>query len=141
MQPLEKMKKLSRGCSWTLAVVAAGSLLIWLLDHVVPSSAVRNLPKGASDINEFYRDSGMSGDFIRLLKARIPREQVAEYARKVGATHKVEPGKPWTHKSWIRFDLDWWKPKQEPQYYSPDGNARIMVGWEDGYVYFSASAT
>lgn len=82
MQPLEKMKKLSRGCSWTLAVVAAGSLLIWILDHVVPSSAVRNLPKGASDINEFYRDSGMSGDFIRLLKARIPREQVAEYAGK-----------------------------------------------------------
>ncbi len=135
------MKKPSRGCLWTLGVIAAAFLAIWIIDTFVPSGAVRNLPKGATEIQEFYRDAGMTGDFTRLLKARISRDDVAEYARRVGAIHKEEGRVGRDHTSWVRYGPAWWNPQQEPLYYSVDGDTRILVGWEDGFVYFDATST
>ena len=132
------MKKPSRGCLCTLGVIAAALLTIGIVDTVVPSGAVRALPKGATDIQEYYRDAGMSGDFTRLLKARIPRENVAEYARKVGATDKKEGRAGRVYASWGGFKTKWWNPQEAPLYFSLEGDTSVLVGWEDGFVYFEA---
>jgi hypothetical protein len=135
------MKKPSRGCLWALGVIAAVFLTIWIVDTVVPSGAVRALPKGATDIQEYYRDAGMTGDFTRILKARIPREDVAEYARKFGATHKTEGRAGRVYASWGGYKTKWWNPQKAPLYFSLEGDTSVLVGWEDGFVYFEARST
>ena len=135
------MKKPSRGCLWTLGVILGGIVVILLFDTLVPSSAVRNLPKSATEIQEFYREAGMTVDFTRLLKARIPKEDVPEYARRVGAIHKEAGRAGHDYTSWIGYGPEWWDPKEPPMYYFYEGDTRILVGWERGFVYFDASST
>lgn len=126
---------------WPLGVIAAVFLVFWIVDTVVPSGAVRALPKGATDIQEYYLDAGITGDFTRILKARIPREDVAEYARKVGATHKTAARVGHVYASWGGYKTKWWNPQETPLYFSLEGDTSILVGWEDGFVYFEARST
>ena len=138
---LQEMKKPSRGCLRTLGVVLAGLVAIWLIDKFVPSDAVRNLPKSASEIQEYYHEAGMTVDFTRLLKARVPKEAVPEYARSVGAIHKEEGRAGHDYTSWVGHGPDWWDPKEPPIFYFYEGDTRILVGWENGFVYYDASST
>lgn len=138
---LGKMKKPSRGCLWTLGVIAAVFLTIWIVDTVVPSRAVRALPKGATDIQEYHREAGMTGDFTRILKARIPREGVEEYARKVGATHKNNGRAMHVYASWGGYKTKWWNPQEVLLFFCLAGGTTVLVGWEDGFVYFEARST
>jgi hypothetical protein len=140
------MKKPSRGCLWTLGLVLAGICVIWLVDTSEPSGAVRNLPKDATDIREYYFEAGMTSDYTRLVKAKIPKDEVHEYARKVGAIHKEEGRAGHDYLSWITSGggisiPDWWDPKEPPMYYIHEGDTRILVGWENGFVYFDALST
>ena len=114
-------------------------LLILVLDKVIPSKAIRDLPDDATEVEEYYKDFGFTGDFTRVLKARIPEHQVAEYARKVGATEKVEEGKASDYPSWTR-SVSWFSPKAPPRYFHHEQSYRILIGWEDGFVYLDAVA-
>jgi hypothetical protein len=71
-------------------VLCAAVIAVLVIDMIIPSKAMRNLPEGATEVQEYYRDAGMTGDFSRLLKARIPREEVEAYAMKVGALNREE---------------------------------------------------
>lgn len=133
------MKKPSRGCLWTLGVLCAAVLAVLVIDKIVPSKAVRNLPEGATEVQEYYRDAGMTGDFSRLLKARIPREQVEAYALRVGASNREVGKVGQDYSSWVNGP-DWWSPRNPPLYFHYEQGYRILVGWEDGFVYFDAVA-
>lgn len=133
------MKKPSRGCLWTLGVLCAAVIAVLVIDKIIPSKAMRNLPEGATEVQEYYRDAGMTGDFSRLLKARIPREEVEAYAMKVGALNREEGNAGHDYSSWVSGP-DWWSPKEPPLYFHYEQGYRILVGWEDGFVYFDAVA-
>lgn len=133
------MKRPLRGCLWTLGVLLGIFLLILILDSAVPSKAVRDLPDEATEVEEYYKDFGMTGDFKRLLKARIPEHQLAEYARKVGATDKLEVGVERDDISWTG-GISWFSPNAPPKYIHREQGYRILIGWEDGFLYFEAIA-
>ena len=133
------MNKPSRGRLWSLGALCAIILGLFVIDKVVPSKAVRFLPKGATEIQEDYKVVGISGDFHRLLKARIPKNQVAEYARKVGAPNKEQGGAERDYFSWSGGP-QWFSPKEPPLYYSSEKRTRTLVGWEKGFVYFDVVA-
>ena len=133
------MKKPSLGCLWTLGVLCAAVFTVLVIDKIVPSKAVRDLPEGAAEIQEYYEITGITGDFRRLLKARIPREQVEAYAVRVGASNPEQGKAGRDYFSWVGGP-DWWSPKQPPLYFHYEQGYRILVGWEDGFVYFDVVA-
>jgi hypothetical protein len=120
-------------------VLCAAVIAVLVIDMIIPSKAMRNLPEGATEVQEYYRDAGMTGDFSRLLKARIPREEVEAYAMKVGALNREEGNAGHGYSSWVSGP-DWWSPKEPPLYFHYEQGYRILVGWEDGFVYFDAVA-
>ncbi|GAA5120945.1 hypothetical protein GCM10023212_15350 [Luteolibacter yonseiensis] len=123
-----------------MVLVVAAIAIVYLQDALLPSHAAGNLPEGATEIQEFYADYGIiTGDFVRLLKARIPENQVAEYARKVGAVDRAGDGDKGRYPTWSR-EADWFKPRKPPLYYRVEPGYRLIVGWENGYVYYDACA-
>lgn len=131
--------KLVRGCLVIVGVVFVAVLVIMLLDKVIPSKVIRELPDGATEIQEFYKDSGFTGDFRRLLKARIPEDQVAGYARRLGAVSKEAGGAGHEYFSWSSGP-SWFDPNSAPRFYFYEPQYRVLVGWEDGFVYFDEVA-
>ncbi|MCH7226592.1 hypothetical protein [Haloferula sp. A504] len=99
---------------------------------------MRTLPTGAADIQEFYRDH-WNGDFVRLVRAKIPESELREYALKVGAKKVVTEDHPAEIISWSHGP-SWWSPEGLPRYCSSGPDQRVLVGWQDGYVYFDAAA-
>jgi hypothetical protein len=133
------MKKTSRGCLWALGATALFIAMFLLIQSFRPSLPVRMLPKGAAEIQEYYKDYGMTGDFIRLMKARIPENQVEDYARRMGATQKAS-GSPGERVSWSSLGPGWWRPRKPPLYFLKEREYQMLVGWEDGFVYVEIGA-
>ena len=141
----QKSKKKTRwGC---LAVPLFFTLLIGFcslsskLSKDKPSLARTSLPDTATEIQEHYEDTLLPpGEFYRLLKARMPRHEVEAYAHRVGATKREsgQTGKEFF--SWRGGFPEWFDPQEDPLYYYYEQQYRILVGWEDGYVYFDATA-
>lgn len=108
-------------------------------DTYMPSKVVRALPEGAMDIEEHYEWGGITGDFVRLVKARIPKDQVAAYAARMGATSPVKKEMSWENLVYWSGGPKWWKPPKDPLYfYSSEQGYRLLVGWENGFVYYDA---
>jgi hypothetical protein len=81
----------------------------------------------------------MTGDFLRLLKPRIPKEEVAGYARKVGATNQERGAAGPGYVSWSGGPK-WFNPENPPLFFSSEKRTLTLVGWENGFVYFDAVA-
>ena len=137
-------KKTHWGC---LAVPILFTLLVGFcslsskISKGMPSSAKTSLPSTATEVQEYYEDSFLPpGEFHRVLKARMPRHEVEAYAHRVGATKKEsgQTGKEFF--SWCGGFPEWFNPQEDPLYYYYEQQYRILVGWEDGYVYFDAMA-
>ena len=128
------MKNLSRRSLLILGIVFSGCIIAFLTYTLFQSKAVRSLPRGATEIQEYYEGTGMSGDFSRLLKARIAEEDLAVYARKVGAVHRDDGNIGLPATSWSSGPA-WFNPKNPPKYSYHEQEYRILVGWEDGFVY------
>jgi len=109
--------KVSRGVKWGCIAPLIGILsliaVLLLLDTFMPSGARRALPSSAADIQEYYSDS-WNGDFVRLLKARLPEEDYEDYAKSLDLTIRFDESK---HAD-IRSSIDmgagdapsWWDP-------------------------------
>ena len=140
----QKSKKKTRwGC---LAVPIFFTLLVGFcslsskISKGKPSLARTSLPDTATEIQEYYENTFLPpGEFHRLLKARMPRHEVEAYAHRVGATKREsgQTGKEFF--SWAGAE-EWFTPQEDPLYYYHERQYRILVGWEDGYVYFDARA-
>ena len=109
--------KISRGVKWGCIVPVVSGLsliaILYLLDTFMPSAARRALPKSATDIQEYYSDS-WNGDFVRLIKARLPKDDYEEYAKALDLSTRFDES---THAD-IRSMIDigagdapaWWDP-------------------------------
>ena len=130
------MKRRRAVAIWIIGALGMALLGIYVWDRFAPSLARRALPKSASEVQESYMEFG-TGDFIRVLKARVPREEVDLYATRVGA---LPPGGSVSAgmTSWPPSTAPWWNPPQKPLYYHAVNRTAVAVGWFDGYVYFSA---
>ena len=134
------MKKNSKGCLIVLCIIATFILAVFIADKFIPSGAIQKLPSNASEIEEHYQSFGINGDYQRLLRAKIPQEEVEGYAKKLGATNEYNKDNA-SHfpSSWSRLD-PWFAPQDPPLYYFQETGYRILIGWEDGYVYLDVFA-
>ncbi len=117
-------------------------------DKFLPSKARRALPDSATDVQEYYYDSGFIGDFTRIIKARIPAHDFQNYARNLGLQHKYNPK---THKAEydsLKMKIGnmpvWWdEPNNLDNCYfqhTPGDEYFERIKWQDGWVYFIAFA-
>lgn len=122
-------------------------LLIGVLvffDDWIPSRVVRALPDSASDVHEYYWDDGFTGDFVRVLKARMPESDFPAFVNNLGLIDKYDPA---VHGSGrVSFSAmcgeDWWNPPEslDNAYieYRPGDDYYVVVKYHEGYAYFTA---
>lgn len=115
------------------------AMLLW--DRFVPSLVRRALPVSATDVQEFYRDLSITGDYIRLLKAKLPEADYPRYARNLGLARRATPAE-------IRSRAFFYCSPAPPWWSPPASFTNIFVkslegedGWDaltydSGYVYF-----
>ena len=103
-------------------------------------SAVPNrvaLPWSASDIEEELTEFGLLPDFHYVLKARLPEQDFAVYAKRLGLVPWQQTsetmGIDWTTSS----QQPWWTPSPatERTWYHHDGDFYRYAKWEAGWVY------
>ena len=119
---------------------------LWAADRLTPSLARRALPASATSVQEYYSDSGFNGDYLRCLRARMPESEMPEFATKLGLTQRYDPKRD--AKLPIRFAVDpgvsWWHQpaSMEGAYfeYTPGSESFSMAMYQDGYVYYMATA-
>lgn len=137
-----KLKRPSPGflaCLFIFGIPYALGIYAYVGDRYMPSKVVRALPEGAMDIEEHYEGMGITGDSVRLVKARIPKNQVAAYATRMGAILPVDKERPWNNLVHWSSGPKWWSPPKDPLFfYSSEQGYRLLVGWENGFVYYDA---
>ena len=109
--------KISRGVKWgcNAPVLCVLSLIaiLYLFDSSYPSAARRALPESATDIQEYYSDS-WNGDFVRLIKARLPEGDYEEYAKALNLSTRFDDSKHADIRSTIDISVGdspaWWDP-------------------------------
>jgi hypothetical protein len=133
---------MNRHRKWLLAALIATTALIaawgiwygWRYLNTPPS--VRALPRSATDIHEYYEDSGFPlYDYARYMKARIPQSEFAAYAKRLGLRPRRAGEIPL---SWIAGDPAWWNPteSQEETWRRIDSrDSGVQAKWENGWVY------
>ena len=114
----------------------------------MPSIARRALPDSATDIQEYYSDGGFTGDFARVLKARLPEKDFPLYAKNFGLSEKYDPIKYGSTYDQLKTGVgsvpDWWdEPTDLGNCYflhTPGKEFFERIKWKDGWVYFVAVA-
>lgn len=109
--------------------------------------AKRNLPETASNVQEYSRDTGFSGDYLRLLKADIPQKDFSEYVVALGMTEVyLEDKHLGIIKNQMRYSNlpDWWDntiPEEDNAYILYDTKKEIfkLLFWKDSKVYYVSS--
>jgi hypothetical protein len=124
------------------------TVLLLLSSCTKDSYARKLLPKGVTEIKEYYRDTGFSGDFIRLLKAKSSKEDYEVLATKLKLTEKftdyVKTRKIMIRKRSIVNPPEWWdEPMDSNDYYfikdiSKEYEQRLK--WKDGWLYLATEA-
>jgi len=117
-----------------------------IADKVIPSKARRALPSSATDIQEHYSDAGFTGDFTRVLKARLPEQDFLLYAKNLGLTEKYDPSKHDSISSHVGTIVgrvpNWWDDPRDLDncyfLYTPDKDFMERIKWKNGWVYFLA---
>ena len=106
------------------------------------------LPETATEIKEHYEDRGLSGDFIRLLKAKVTKEEFENYALKLKLTEKYSEylKKDLNHKGFSRGANypDWWDEPEDSIdfYFIKDLNKEFhrRLKWKNGWLYLATEA-
>jgi hypothetical protein len=125
------------GCLALFAIPIA--VVTWLA--IRPSLARRSLPRGATEINEYYADSRFGSDFVLCLRAKIQERDFAQYAKRLRLNATYEPNNPkHSRVHWPSCPEPWWTPPSsldgahielidDPNYYA-------LAKYHEGYVYF-----
>jgi len=130
-----------------LILVALIILGIFIADKVIPSRARRALPSSATNIQEYYADFGITGDFVRVLKAHLPESDFQIYADNLGLT-KYDPAVQGSEYDTIKTGAGdvpkWWEQPQPMDNcffkYTPGEDYYTRIIWNDGWVYFIAQS-
>jgi hypothetical protein len=106
-------RALKWGCFAPILGVIVILCVLWLIDTFLPSADRRALPNTASEVQEYYSDS-WNGDFVRLLKARLPESDYESYAKNRGLTQRFDPIAHEDIRSMIEINAAdapyWWGP-------------------------------
>ena len=127
------------GCIAPVLGLVALVGLVLALDAFLPSAARRALPDSATDIHEYYRDFGITGDFIRLLTARCSAEEFHAYARQQKLKPVIGDDLPDGCPSWSHSDESWWTPPSSHVggYFTfEEGGYRRLLAYHDGRLYY-----
>jgi len=130
-------------CS-TLILITIGVGLYSGYNFISKSRAVYNLPRSAIDIQEFYVDSGFTGNFTRLVKARFPLAYLKTYAKNLNLIKysKVTQGLKNKAANLNYQGPKWWNPPSSTRYLyfeqTPGRKSIVAINWKDGHVYFIA---
>lgn len=124
-----------------VALVVLFVVLVFLGRLLFVSGARRALPWSASDVHEheWVEDGILPQDFDYKLKARMPKEELAAYAARLGLPPYV-PGQPTTSGWGADTALGWWDPpaRLDGAYASfGDGSWTVLI-WSNGWVYFAS---
>lgn len=109
------------------------------------SNSRKYLPISATEINEYY-DSSWNGDYVRLLKAKLPYQDFQNYAKALRLNgHYTEGCKIDQETKSLAFISfmeapEWWNPPDKEVtkefYYShPSSDEIYSLTWHAGYVY------
>lgn len=122
-----------------MAVAAYGGA-IWYGWHVLTTwRAVRALPWSASDVREYYQDSGFPlYDYFHYVKARMPESEFPAYAARLGLRPLAQHERV---AIWNSGEPGWWDPSSSLEgthvrLDAPDGGTKAK--WENGHVYVEA---
>ncbi len=145
---ITKKRFLLYGCLTPIVLVVVLIVGVIIVDKVVPSIACRALPDSATDIQEYYSDGGFTGDFARVLKARLPEKDFPLYAKNLGLSEKYDPIKYGSTYDQLKTAVgsvpDWWdEPTDMGNCYflhTPGKEFFERIKWKDGWVYFVAVA-
>jgi hypothetical protein len=142
------MKLTKRGCllSGCLTPILAIAFSI-IISSLIPSAARKALPSSARNIQEHYI-GGFHPDFVRLLKAELPEEDLSTYLSNLNLTVKYDPEIHSKIKSTINIRYgdapNWWdEPHSLDQCYFDytQGDEYLKrVKWKNGWVYFSVTS-
>jgi hypothetical protein len=133
---------------WLLyGCLAAVVLLVLLIVEAIiaPSNARRALPASATDVQEYYLNAGFTGDFTRILKARLPEKDFPLYAKNLGLTERYDPSKQSRDYGGLETSIggmpEWWdEPLELDNCYFLLGKEYVeRIKWKDGWVYYVAS--
>ncbi len=86
IRKLTKFILLGWGCLIGLFIIG-----FMFFDDLIPSNAVRALPGSATDVHEYYWDDGFKGDFVRVVKAKMPESDFPAFVNKLGLTDTYDP--------------------------------------------------
>ena len=80
---------------WGCLIPIVGILLLLfsgpILMEFQTSAGRKALPAEAANVEQYLNHGIIGGDFIRLLKASLPAERYADYARSLGLSAKFDP--------------------------------------------------
>ena len=137
---------LNWGCLAPVAVILANIVTLVVWDMYVPSRPRRALPYSATQVQEYYSDC-WNGDYIRLVKAKLPEADYPRYARNLGLTNRFDPIAHADIADHIMMSFGgpgWWTPPAPSRttYFAyKRGDCFIEVlKYSEGYVYFVSSA-
>jgi hypothetical protein len=151
MNPLmaKKINPLLRwGCLTPILAIVTLFAVAFLWDKFVPSSVRRALPPSASEVKEFYWEAGVTGDFTRCLKAKLPESDFPVFAKNLGLKTRFDPkihgNVPLADRgAGMTSEINsWWNPPAASGTtyldYTPGDNYVSYLKYADGHVYFLA---
>ncbi len=151
VHPLKK-KYHSRVFSWGCGGLVIFFILLsgtnYLYNVLIPSKARRALPESASHIQEYF-SGGWNSDFLRLIKAKLPKEDYEKYAESLGLTKHFDEsknGKKLRALLNMLFggDQDWWDPPDASKttYYDyvKERDYIEALKYSNGTIYYFATS-
>ena len=125
----------------TLTII---TFLLMIISCNQDESYVRKqLPKSASEIQEYYNDTGMSGDYVRVLKAKIDKSSFHKYASRLKLNSTYSELKNTLESETWKMDItnppSWWTEPNETElfYLKVDRDKEFIqrLKWKNGYMY------
>ena len=106
------------GVMWGCLIPVVGILLLPFIGYPVrelqTSAGRKALPKDAAGVEEHLIHGFIGGDFTRLLKASLPAEQYADYAKSLGLAERFDPQMHHRIESILNMKIGdaprWWDP-------------------------------
>jgi hypothetical protein len=143
---LTKKGCLLSGCLTPVVVVILTALFL-IVSALRPPKPHRELPASAKNV-QVYRSGGLHPDFVYLIKAELPEQDLSTYLSNLNLTVKYDSKIHSTIKLHVNMGYgdapEWWDEPDDMDCcyfkYTPNDEYIKRVKWKDGWVYFSACA-
>lgn len=121
-------------------------LAVFLMDSFIPSAAKQALPTSATEVQEYYSGS-WNGDYVRLLRAKVPETDCPLYAKNLGLIVRFDPAAHAQIASTINMGFgdapSWWTPPvadRTTYFEHKHKDAFRVLKYSAGYAYFVSTS-